>query len=77
MSFSGLESLPALDGHKTWKLLARFAKGGICGGAVYDAPIAAAAIKARVSRFLTVNGRPMTRVAPDGLEIKVPGQKEL
>ncbi len=76
-SFSALASPPTLDGQEIWKLLARFAKEGISGGAVYDALIAATAVKASASRLLTLNGRHMTRVAPDSLEIEVPGQKNL
>jgi hypothetical protein len=46
----------------------------VAGGAVYDARIIAAAVKGGALRLLTLNARHFERLAPEGLEIPVPGR---
>ncbi len=64
----------ALDG-KAYRALLRGAPGdGIAGGQIYDAVIAACAIRAKGATLLTFNASHFVPFARRGLEIVVPGQ---
>lgn len=64
----------ALESAETWDFLETCAAGQVAGGAVYDARIAAAAVKGRATRILTLNARHFERLAPPGLEVVAPSR---
>jgi len=59
-------------GPGTLDLLASLSADGVAGGAVYDAEIAATAMRAGAGRLLTLNARHFRRLAPEGLEVIEP-----
>jgi predicted nucleic acid-binding protein len=61
-----------LDGESAFELVGTFPERDISGGAVYDAVIAEAAVRAGASILLTLNRRDFERIAPPGLEIVQP-----
>lgn len=69
-----LEHCPVtwLEGADYWSTLADAATGELVGGAIYDALIAATAVKAGVGRLLTLNPTDLERVAPHSLLIERP-----
>lgn len=63
----------SLSGRQAWALLRSLPERGVAGGAVYDARIVASALKGGASRILTFNSRHFERLAPEGLDVVVPG----
>jgi predicted nucleic acid-binding protein len=62
----------ALSAEEYVQLLDRAVREGILGGPIYDAVIAACAVKAQADVFLTFNERHFSRVASPTLQVVVP-----
>ena len=73
-SFASAE-LVALDPATYLELLRESAAGGVAGGQVYDAIIAACARAARVDSLLTLNARHFQRLAQQGIAVTAPGSE--
>jgi predicted nucleic acid-binding protein len=65
----------ALDSAAYLELLRASAVGGVVGGQVYDALIAACARAARVDAILTFNARQFQRLVGPGIAVIVPGSQ--
>jgi len=71
-NFMGATRMVALDG-KSYRVLLRQARdNGVAGGQVYDAVIAACALKAKAEALLTFNEGDFIPFASGGMEIVVP-----
>lgn len=64
--------IASLDGGEAFELLESLRDREISGGAVYDALIAEAAVRAGARRLLNLNRQHFERLAPEGLEIVEP-----
>ncbi len=62
----------ALDGEQSWNLIEDLARSGVAGGRSYDALIVACAIRAGVTRVLTLNRRDFEPLVPNGIVVDCP-----
>lgn len=62
----------ALSANGYRQLLRRAADQGIAGGRIYDRVIAACALRAKATAFLTFNADHFAELAADGLEVVTP-----
>jgi predicted nucleic acid-binding protein len=67
--------LVALDAKEYRSLLQKASESGVSGGKVYDAVIAACAVRAGVSALLTLNAKDFDSFATQGLEIVDPSSQ--
>ena len=73
-NFMQAGSIVALDGKSYRALLRRAPDDGIAGGQIYDAVIAACALRIKGTTLLTFNASHFLAFSQRGLEIVVPGQ---
>jgi toxin FitB len=73
-SFIERAEIVALDESGYVPSLRQTAEDGLAGGRVYDAVIAACAVRARVDAVLTFNERHFRPLLPDSIEVVVPSE---
>lgn len=71
-NFTAHARVVALSANGYRQLLRRAVDQGIAGGRIYDAVIAACALLAQASAFLTFNPDHFTGLAAEGLEVLTP-----